>query len=146
MAVVRAPVPEPTPKPIRLVLPARPETIAQVRHTAEKVAEDVRLPRRTIDDIRLAVTEACTNVVRHAYEPGGHAEPELEVAIEPAPGALRVVVEDRGRGLGTSTDVAGPGLGLSLIAALASRLEVEPGRGRGTRLSMSFAAGPSGQA
>ena len=139
-------MPEPIPQPVRLVLPARPETIAEVRRTAEKVAEDARLPRRTIDDIRLAVTEACTNVVRHAYDPGGHADAALAVEIEPAPGALRVVVEDRGRGLGTSPDVAGPGLGLSLIAALASRLEVEPVHGRGTRLSMSFAAGSSGQA
>ena len=131
---------------MHLVLPARAEVIPCVRRAVESVAEEARLPREVLDDVRLAVTEARTNVVRHAYDSDESAEPEFEIRLEPAPGAMRVIVEDQGRGLGPSPDASGPGLGLRLIAALASRLEVEPGRARGTRLSMCFAAGLGGPA
>ena len=56
-----------TPSPVRLSLPAQPRNIAVVRRALEAIAEELALPRRLIEDMRLAVTEACTNVVRHAY-------------------------------------------------------------------------------
>src|SRR4051812_49526353 len=59
------PVPA-TPSPVRLSLPARARNIAVVRRALEAVAEELALPRRLVEDMRLAVTEACTNVVRHA--------------------------------------------------------------------------------
>ena len=55
-----------TPSPVRLTLPAQPRNIAVVRRALEAIAEELALPRRLIEDMRLAVTEACTNVVRHA--------------------------------------------------------------------------------
>jgi serine/threonine-protein kinase RsbW len=87
-----------------------------------------------IDDLRLAVTEACTNVVRHAYE----SEGTIDVVVRPRGDALEVVVADEGRGIGPSPDTAGPGLGLPLIAALADTLEIERDRGSGSRLVMRF--------
>jgi serine/threonine-protein kinase RsbW len=87
--------------------------------------------------MRLAVTEACTNVVRHAYddrEPG-----QLEIVIRPDGGdVLQVIVSDHGRGIGPSPDTAGPGLGLPLIAALADALEIQHAPRAGSRLAMSF--------
>ena len=56
---------------IRLTLPARPENVAVVRHVLGALAEALDLDRALVDDMRLAVTEACTNVVRHAYGGGG---------------------------------------------------------------------------
>ena len=52
---------------VRLTLPARPENVAVVRHVLGAFAEALDLPPDLIEDMRLAVTEACTNVVRHAY-------------------------------------------------------------------------------
>jgi anti-sigma regulatory factor (Ser/Thr protein kinase) len=118
----------------RLTLPARPENIAVVRHVIGAFAEAVGLAGPTIDDMRLAVTEACTNVVRHAYENDGH----IEIVIRPEGDAVTVIVSDDGRGIGPSPDVAGPGLGLPLIAALADRFEIERVPQRGSRLLMSF--------
>jgi anti-sigma regulatory factor (Ser/Thr protein kinase) len=118
----------------RLTLPARPENIAVVRHVIGAFAEAVGLPARTIDDVRLAVTEACTNVVRHAYEDVGC----IEIVIRPSGDDVTVIVSDHGRGIGPSPDVAGPGLGLPLIAALADRFEIERVPQRGSRLLMSF--------
>ncbi len=122
---------------IRLTLPARAENIALVRHVIGALAESLALPPKTIEDIRLAVTEACTNVVRHAYR---DREGPLEIVIEPQSDCLTVIVADRGRGILPNPSSEGPGLGLPLIAALADALEIEHSPQRGSRLSMQFRA------
>jgi anti-sigma regulatory factor (Ser/Thr protein kinase) len=135
---------EPTPSPVRLSLPARARNIAIVRRALEAIAVELELPRRLIEDMRLAVTEACTNVVRHAYADGeGEREGALRVELRPRERGMLVVVEDRGRGLGPSPDTGGPGLGLPLIAALTKELEISHGPGdRGSRVAMWFAPAP----
>jgi serine/threonine-protein kinase RsbW len=120
---------------IRLTLPARPENVALVRHVLGAFAEALDLPPAISDDIRLAVTEACTNVVRHAYP---HDDGTIDVDVRPRRERLEVIVADDGCGIGPSQDTSGPGLGLPLIAALADSLEIERSAGRGSRLSMSF--------
>jgi serine/threonine-protein kinase RsbW len=119
---------------IRLTLPARPENVAVVRHVLGALAEALRLPDDVVDDMRLAVTEACTNVVRHAYVDEG----TIDVVMRPRGNALEVVVSDTGRGIGPSPDTDGPGLGLPLIAALTESLEVQRSVGAGSRLVMRF--------
>jgi len=120
---------------IRLTLPARPENVAVVRHVLGALAEAIDLPAAVIDDIRLAVTEACTNVVRHAY---GDRTGDIHVIVRPQGRALEVIVADSGRGIGPSPDTSGPGLGLPLIAALADSLEIQGSASAGSRLVMSF--------
>jgi anti-sigma regulatory factor (Ser/Thr protein kinase) len=122
---------------VRVTVPARPENVALVRHLLDAFAGALPVGRARLGDMRLAVTEACTNVVRHAYH-GGTGP--LEVVMRPRPGALEVVVSDFGAGVGPSPDVNGPGLGLPLIAALSDRLDVQHARGAGTRLTMAFMA------
>ena len=125
---------------VRLTLPARPENVAVVRHVLGAFAEALRLPDPVIEDMRLAVTEACTNVVRHAY---GDGEPgPVEILIRPDGDVLEEIVSDEGRGLGLSDDTAGPGLGLPLIAALAHSLEIDQAPRAGSRLLMSFLRRP----
>ena len=133
-----------TPSPVRLSLPAQARNIAVVRRALEAIAEELALPRRLIEDMRLAVTEACTNVVRHAYtEAEARDANAMRVEMLPETDGMRVIVEDRGRGLGPSPDASGPGLGLPLIAALTSQLEVSHGADeRGSRIAMSFAPAP----
>ena len=130
-----------TPSPVRLALPADARNIAVVRRALEAIAGELGLPRRLVEDMRLAVTEACTNVVRHAYTGGEAEEPDaLRVALLPQEHGMQVIVEDNGRGPGASPDLRGPGLGLPLIAALTSEFEVTHGPGdRGSRVAMFFA-------
>jgi serine/threonine-protein kinase RsbW len=125
---------------VRLTLPARPENVAVIRHVLGAFADALHLPDTVVEDVRLAVTEACTNVVRHAYEHGEQGP--LEIVIRPEGKMLDVIVSDRGRGIGASPDTAGPGLGLPLIAALVHSLEIHHAPRAGSRLAMSFLRGP----
>jgi len=120
---------------IRLTLPARPENVAVVRHVLGALSDALELPVALTEDIRLAVSEACTNVVRHAY---AHGEGTIDVFVQAERSALEVTVSDAGRGTGPSPDTAGPGLGLPLMAALADSLVVERSESAGSRLTMSF--------
>jgi anti-sigma regulatory factor (Ser/Thr protein kinase) len=88
---------------IRLTVPARPENVAVIRHVLGALGEALALPPALIDDVRLAVTEACTNVVRHAYEKGG----TIDVVVRPRGDALEVVVADDGRGPRAEPDTTG---------------------------------------
>jgi serine/threonine-protein kinase RsbW len=125
---------------VRLTLPARPENVAVIRHVLGAFAEALRLPPDLVEDMRLAVTEACTNVVRHAYRDGELGP--IDVVIRPVGDRLDLIVADRGQGIGPSQDVAGPGLGLPLIAALADSVELTPGPSRGSQVAMSFRCRP----
>jgi serine/threonine-protein kinase RsbW len=125
---------------VRLTLPARPENVAVIRHVLGAFAEALRLPPDLVEDMRLAVTEACTNVVRHAYDDGELGS--IDVVIRPNGDRLELIVTDQGRGLGPSADVSGPGLGLPLIAALADSVELDRLPGRGSRIAMSFRCRP----
>ena len=122
---------------VRLTLPARPENVAVIRHVLGAFAEALQLPVDLVEDMRLAVTEACTNVVRHAYPDG--VPGAVEISVEPEPDQVRIVVADYGRGIGTSSDTTGPGLGLPLIAAIASTVDLQSAPGAGSRVTMTFA-------
>ena len=122
----------------RLTLPARAENVAVARNLLGCVARVLGVPEDVTEDVRLAVTEACTNVVRHAYEEGDGA---IEVIVRPREGSLEVVIADEGRGMGPSPDTRGPGRGLPLISSLAESVELRPGHRGGSRLAMSFPMG-----
>jgi anti-sigma regulatory factor (Ser/Thr protein kinase) len=122
---------------VTLKLPARPENVAVVRHVLGAFAHALGLSVELVEDLRLAITEACTNVVRHAYadeDPG-----TVEISIQPQEELVYVTVADRGRGIGTSADASGPGLGLPLIAAVADTVDLQPMSGGGSRVVMTFA-------
>ena len=126
------------PPDLSLTLPARAENVAVVRHAIGGLAEVVDLPDQTLADMKLAVTEACTNAVVHAYTDG---EGPLEVAAYLQDDCLLVVVRDEGRGIVPRTDSPGLGLGLPLIATLAESLELGTDDAQRTEVRMTFRLG-----
>jgi anti-sigma regulatory factor (Ser/Thr protein kinase) len=122
---------------LELLLPARAENIAIVRHAFGALGETWGIHEQMLSDIRLAVTEACTNVVVHAY-PDGEEGP-LEVRAERADRELTVAVRDRGRGILPRHDSPGLGLGLPLIASLAESVQLGHGGEEHTEVRMTFA-------
>src|SRR4051812_32214687 len=123
---------------IELTLPARAENVAVVRHAIGGLGEALDLDPQTLSDVKLAVTEACTNVVVHAYDGG---EGPMQVAANIDPDHLIVVVRDEGRGIVPRPDSPGLGLGLPLIATLTESLELGKDSRERTEVRMSFRLG-----
>lgn len=126
----------PAPCDVQLTLTARAEQVVLVRSVIGSLAESIGFAEPRVDDVRLAVTEACTNVVRHAYDgvPG-----RLDVSASSGDDGLTITVADHGRGLRPSLDSGPGGLGLPLMAALAASVEFGQTDGRGTTVRLSFA-------
>ena len=127
-----------TPCDVCLSLTASAEQVVLVRSVVGALAVSLGFRHRGVDDVRLAVTEACTNVVRHAYA-GADTDGRLDVVASGARGGLTVTVADRGCGLRPRAETGPGGLGLSLMAALAQSVKIEETDGRGTTVRLSFA-------
>ena len=121
---------------MELALPARAENIAIVRHALGGLADAYAMSERKLADVRLAVTEACANVVVHAYPDGEEGQMVVLASIDED--RLTVWVRDWGRGIKPRPDSPGLGLGLSLIAALAERVQLDRGDEEHTEIRMTF--------
>lgn len=131
--------PEP---PARWRVSATPEQISLLRREVTDYARRVGLAEGRLADVRLAISEAATNAVLHAYR--DRAPGEIRVNAElTGDGLLRIVVEDDGFGPLPRPDSPGLGLGLPTIASVADMVELSAGRAAGARLSMSFVVLPS---
>jgi anti-sigma regulatory factor (Ser/Thr protein kinase) len=120
---------------LAISLPARAENVAVVRHALAGLAEEIGMDAPGVADLKTVVTEACMNVVVHAY--GGEPGP-LNVEAYPDSDGLSVVVRDSGSGIRPRADVDQPSLrlGLSLIAALSSKFSISGGLDLGTEIQM----------
>jgi len=118
-------------------LPARAENVAVVRHALAGLAERLGMDEASLADLKTVVTEACMNVVVHAYagiEPG-----PLEVEAESDADGLTVAIRDHGSGIRPRADVEerqSLRIGLTLIAALSSSFEIKGGADKGTEIRM----------
>ena len=137
-----------------LTVSNQPENVLLVRETLSGLADTVGVDGVELNDIRTAVTEACNNVVLHAYDAAGGP---LHVELYLAPEAVEVVVRDHGKGIdekylpriferyykvpGTH-DRTGTGLGLSIskefIEAQGGSIWVDSRIGEGSRFGFSF--------
>ena len=116
----------------------RPENVLIVREMLTGVALAISLDEGELNDILTAVTEACNNVVLHAYE--GEEGP-LEIEVTLARNALEIVVRDHGIGIQkrVRANESTLGIGLPVIHALAHRVELRNGPDNGTEVRMEFA-------
>jgi serine/threonine-protein kinase RsbW len=124
------------PSGLQMSLPARAENVAVVRHAIAGLAERIGMDEGAIADLKTVVTEACMNVVVHAYPEGQVGL--LEIEAIPDGDGLTVAVRDFGRGISPRPNVDRPSLriGLALIAALSSSFEIRGGNERGTEIRM----------
>ena len=115
---------------------ALPDSVAEGRRALVEVLRGLGIPGLVLDDIALGVSEACTNVVLHAYDDGAHGHFALTCRVDAA--TVEVVVEDDGRGLTPRPDSAGLGLGLPLMASVAAGVVMSATDSGGTRVTMVF--------
>jgi serine/threonine-protein kinase RsbW len=123
---------------VEFSLPARAENVPLVRHALAGLAETLGMEASVTADLKTVVTEACTNVVLHAYDPGSGGV--MEVEAWPENGCLLVAVRDYGQGIRPLADVEHQSLrlGLPLIAALTDSFEVRGEVGKGTEVVMKI--------
>ncbi len=128
---------------LQMSLPARAENVAVVRHALAGFAERIGMDEAGVADLKTVVTEACMNVVVHAYP--AQAPGLLEVDATQELEGLTVVIRDYGMGIRPRPDADRPSLriGLTLIAALSKSFEIKGGVDRGTeiRMHLSLQAG-----
>jgi serine/threonine-protein kinase RsbW len=125
---------------VRLTIPAKPEYITLSRLALSGLARVRPLAEETLADLKLALTEACSNSVRHAYDTdGGH----VSISFELQDDRLIVEVADDGMGFepetsqsnGDESELSEGGLGIAIIRSIADEVEIGGGaNGRGSRL------------
>jgi serine/threonine-protein kinase RsbW len=137
---------------VRLEIPPRPDHLALVRLVLSgTLAIERPIPERRVEDLRLAVTEACANAV-DAHQASGDTR-SIEVAIETSPGRVAVTVTDHAGGfdpeeLAPQPSVTNPGrlrhergLGMSLMRSHVDELEFQP-TGDGTAVTLVVLGDP----
>jgi anti-sigma regulatory factor (Ser/Thr protein kinase) len=123
---------------LELVLPAVPASVPTIRGAVAGAAAQLDADPAVVDAVRLAVTEAATNVVRHAYAGG---DGDVSVKVGSKGDQIVVSVVDTGVGISDSAHEADGGYGLRLIEILSSRCVITSRAHGGTRLCMVFARG-----
>jgi serine/threonine-protein kinase RsbW len=131
--------------PVQLTIPADARWLTVVRLTISGVASRLGASYEDVDDIKVAVSEACTNAIDHAFAGAIGAQPTICIQCHPAQSALRIEVSDEGCGFDpeqagavepeTGLDRQG-GLGLYLIRKLMDEMEVVSRPGGGTKVVM----------
>jgi serine/threonine-protein kinase RsbW len=122
---------------LREVYRATADAVPAARHAVTAFARTTGVADGRLTDIALAVSEACSNVVLHAYRDGS-GPGRMEVTARRPDDILEVAVADAGAGMAPRTDSPGLGLGLPLIAEVTQSFEVQAQQGAGTRLVMRF--------
>jgi anti-sigma regulatory factor (Ser/Thr protein kinase) len=118
--------------------PATPDAVPRARRELARLAAEVGVPPEQVEAVRLAASEAITNVVLHAYD---GMTGEVRVDVDVTPSELSVLIADEGSGLQPRCEKGGLGLGLVLIAQACDELDIIKRKGGGTVLRMRFGLG-----
>ena len=123
---------------VRLTIPAKPEYITLCRLALTGLSRVRPLPDETLADLKLALTEACSNSVRHAYS---DREGSVEILYELHEDRLVIEVLDEGEGFEAreaeqdADELSEGGLGIAIIRPIAYEFEVgDRAGGTGSRL------------
>jgi serine/threonine-protein kinase RsbW len=122
---------------VTLALPMVPEMEIEASKTATAIAESIRMSPDRIDEVRMAVVEACINALEHSHSSDQEVFVTFQVLGDPDPERLRIMVKDHG--IGFSPDVEPPppsgktgpvrkrGWGLKIIRGLMDEVEIHSG-------------------
>ena len=131
---------EASPVALRLDVPATSAQVADIRRSVRAAARTHGISEPQLSDIGLAITEACANVVTHAYRTA-HDPGLLTVEAYRERRNFVVTVTDAGAGIAPRADSPGLGLGLALIARMTRRMEIKNNDPIGSTVLMAFAIG-----
>lgn len=129
---------------MKMTAPARAEAVGGLRRELKSFAHTIGACELALEGVALAVSEALTNVVVHAYAHGQPGPMTIE-AWSDRDGHLLVLVSDEGTGTGSHADSRGMGLGIPVMGEMADDVDVASGDGLpGTVVSLRFSLDGSG--
>jgi anti-sigma regulatory factor (Ser/Thr protein kinase) len=117
--------------------PATPEAVPLARHDVLDILDQAGLADPTLRaNVALAVSEATTNAVRHAYPPD-RIDGHVDIAVTRAHDSVTVTVSDEGLGMDSRISPQGSGLGLLIMSAEAQDVAVKSDQA-GTTVALRF--------
>jgi anti-sigma regulatory factor (Ser/Thr protein kinase) len=124
------------PAAFELTTPAEPAAVARIRSAVRQFAAAHGADQHVLVSIALAVSEAATNAVLHAFvgrEPG-----VIRTVASAGPDEMIIRIVDNGRGMQPRTDSPGLGIGLPTMSQMSASLDIRPAAGGGTDVCMTF--------
>lgn len=118
---------------VRLVVPARSESLAVVRQIAAGAADAFGLDEEEAADLKVVVAEASSNVVRHAFN-GEQSPRAFEIEIKDSDRSVVAIIRDRGGGFIPTAGGDSLGLGIPIMASISRALELRSIEGGGVQL------------
>jgi len=122
-------------------MPGKPDYVGTVRMAVAHVASHAGFDIEAIDDIKVAVSEACTNIICHSHT---HADFTYDVIIERDERSLAITVKDSGIGFDTEGyvepvpgETRGSGMGIFILRALMDEVDIKSELGVGTNIRMT---------
>ncbi len=130
-----------------MTIPCKSEFVGVIRLAISGVATRMGFNIEEIEDIKISISEACTNAIQHAYPTPENQHPTINIDTYIHPKKLEVIVSDGGIGFNLKTlgsqeqkeksqEKFGLGLGLTFIKSLMDETTFESTPGKGTRIRM----------
>jgi len=126
---------------LKLCIPGKPEYVGTVRMALAHVAAQAGYDIEAIDDIKVAVSEACTNIIIHSH---ANVDFTYDVIIECADKSLTISVVDEGAGFEMGDylepipgETRGSGMGIFIVRALMDDVDIQTEVGVGTKIRMT---------
>jgi len=124
----------------KINVPGKPEYVGTIRMALAHIAAGAGFDIEAIDDIKVAVSEACTNIIRHSHE---HSDFSYDVIVEREDRSLVITVKDGGVGFETGDyiepvpgETRGSGMGIFIVRALMDEVDIHSEIGVGTNIRM----------
>ena len=121
---------------------AVPGEVGRHRSAAGTFASRFGASDALVVDVRLAVSEALSNVIMHAYS-GDPGRLETRADADPTSGLVTFSVRDYGIGFGPRPDSPGMGMGIGIMTALSHAIEIAAPADGGTEIHLTFAVPPT---
>ena len=123
---------------IKMEISANPEYVSIIRLTTSGIANKVGFCLDDIEDLKVAISEACTNAIKHSLED------RFTIIYTMIEKGLTIEIIDNGKGYNTK-EVSEPdldnlkesGMGLFIIESLMDEVNVESTEGKGTSIKMT---------
>ncbi|KNF07317.1 serine-protein kinase RsbW [Gottschalkia purinilytica] len=126
---------------LKFSIPNKPEYVSVIRLTTSAIASRIGFNIDEIDDIKVSIGEACTNIIKHGLE-GKEENFDIEYVV--STDRLDIILRDNGKGFDTSIieepgseELRESGLGIFIIKSLMDEVEINSSEGRGTEIKMS---------